>query len=324
MILASTWLLTGVYLDGWAHNHVPDLESFFTPWHAVLYSGYLACALILVGQALLAYRAGKRGRALYPAGYGLSLVGVALFFASGLGDMLWHTVWGIEEGIDALFSPTHLGLAIGAGLIVSGPWRATALRAEKQPSTLLSWIPVILSTTFVLSLLTFMTQFIGHVRAAAPAPEVEDIREWFQQLGILYSLIYTTFIVGLFSILQRRWTLPFGFWTVVLGLNGFGMHYAITDELRLIPAALAAGFLIDIIYTILKPSASNLWRMRLFAALIPATFYLTWIIAIMSTTGTWWSIHMWTGAIIFPAVAGWLLSYLFLPPVSVATAQLNR
>src|SRR5207237_696664 len=34
----------GVYLDVWAHVHQPDLETFFTPWHAVLYSGFFAVA----------------------------------------------------------------------------------------------------------------------------------------------------------------------------------------------------------------------------------------------------------------------------------------
>ena len=42
--------LGGATLDGWAHTHVPErLETFFTPWHAVLYSGFLASAAALVG-----------------------------------------------------------------------------------------------------------------------------------------------------------------------------------------------------------------------------------------------------------------------------------
>src|SRR5581483_11876177 len=39
----SLWILAGLYLDGSAHHHIPDLiETFFTPWHAVLYSGFAA------------------------------------------------------------------------------------------------------------------------------------------------------------------------------------------------------------------------------------------------------------------------------------------
>ena len=41
--LLSLWIIAGLYLDGSAHHHIPDLiETFFTPWHAVLYSGFLA------------------------------------------------------------------------------------------------------------------------------------------------------------------------------------------------------------------------------------------------------------------------------------------
>jgi hypothetical protein len=48
VILSSLWLFAGLYLDGWAHNNIPDtINSFFTPWHAVLYSGYAVSAAIL-------------------------------------------------------------------------------------------------------------------------------------------------------------------------------------------------------------------------------------------------------------------------------------
>src|SRR6476659_5401442 len=30
--LLGIWLLLAVFLDGWAHLHLPGLETFFTPW----------------------------------------------------------------------------------------------------------------------------------------------------------------------------------------------------------------------------------------------------------------------------------------------------
>jgi hypothetical protein len=41
VVALSVWFLGGLVLDGWAHNHIPELESFFTPWHAVFYSRFL-------------------------------------------------------------------------------------------------------------------------------------------------------------------------------------------------------------------------------------------------------------------------------------------
>ena len=47
MVGLSAWLIGGVFLDGWAHVNLPGLETFFTPWHAVLYSGFLAVAALI-------------------------------------------------------------------------------------------------------------------------------------------------------------------------------------------------------------------------------------------------------------------------------------
>ena len=45
--------LSGAWLDASAHTYVGvDLNSFFTPWHAVLYSGYAVLAIgILLKKA---------------------------------------------------------------------------------------------------------------------------------------------------------------------------------------------------------------------------------------------------------------------------------
>ena len=65
----SAWLITGVFLDAWAHTTRPSLETFFTPWHAVLYSGFLATAGWVTGIVWRApRRIGSRTRVL-PAGY---------------------------------------------------------------------------------------------------------------------------------------------------------------------------------------------------------------------------------------------------------------
>ena len=39
----ATWLIVGIFVDGWAHNNDKP-ETFFTPWHALFYSGFLATA----------------------------------------------------------------------------------------------------------------------------------------------------------------------------------------------------------------------------------------------------------------------------------------
>ena len=36
-LAATAWLVGGAYLDNWAHAHIATLDTFFTPWHGVLY-----------------------------------------------------------------------------------------------------------------------------------------------------------------------------------------------------------------------------------------------------------------------------------------------
>jgi hypothetical protein len=33
------WVVAGMVLDAWAHQNASQLETFFTPWHAVLTPG---------------------------------------------------------------------------------------------------------------------------------------------------------------------------------------------------------------------------------------------------------------------------------------------
>jgi hypothetical protein len=50
MTALAAYFVSGLYLDGWAHTHGKVDQSFFTPWHAVLYSGQLLMVMILVGM----------------------------------------------------------------------------------------------------------------------------------------------------------------------------------------------------------------------------------------------------------------------------------
>src|SRR5215472_7800726 len=106
MVAVSVWWLGGLFIDGWAHSNIPQLETFFTPWHAVFYSGYLAVAFTLLVQILLNLRRsainasastpslltlvreslpGNRWLQAIPDGYELSVLGLVIFGISGIG-----------------------------------------------------------------------------------------------------------------------------------------------------------------------------------------------------------------------------------------------
>src|SRR5215213_685910 len=80
------WSTLGLFADGWAHNHYgTGLESFFTPWHGLLYSGILAGAALLVAATLRNHAPGQPWARAIPDGYAPTLFGQALIFLGGLG-----------------------------------------------------------------------------------------------------------------------------------------------------------------------------------------------------------------------------------------------
>ncbi len=86
--------------------------------------------------------------------------GAAVFLIGGALDLLWHTLFGIERGVDALLSPTHLLLATGGILIVTGPLRAAWRRTP--PGSILAWragAPALLALLYCYGALVFFTQY---------------------------------------------------------------------------------------------------------------------------------------------------------------------
>ena len=80
----------GLFIDGWAHNHGRVDNTFFTPWHALLYSAILAAGLLLVVTHFRNVNRGYRWSRALPKGYTLSLVGFLIFVLGGVGDLVWH------------------------------------------------------------------------------------------------------------------------------------------------------------------------------------------------------------------------------------------
>src|SRR3989442_12059121 len=120
MAILSTVLVGGFYLDLWAHAHGRTDNTFFTPWHAVLYAAMAVVGIFLGATALRSRQRGAAWRQTLPPGYGLSLIGVGLFAVGGGADLIWHVIFGVEFSVDALLSPTHLVLALAGVLIVAG------------------------------------------------------------------------------------------------------------------------------------------------------------------------------------------------------------
>ena len=319
MIVAISWFIGGIYLDGWAHNNIPSLESFFTPWHAVLYSGFFVSAACLIGKVVLNRRKTKTWSEAIPFGYRHSVLGVFIFLLSGMGDLVWHQVFGIEKSTEALLSPTHVCLAIGAFLIFSGPFVAGAMRAKtKQMSVTL---PMLLSLIYCFSAITFMTQFatFAHLLNIGIKPSTTALQSIYDGLSVSGFLFQVVWVSGVFLTAMRRFRLPFGSFTLALLLNAIGMTIMKTST-WLIPAVLIAGLCIDGLVCLLKP-VSSVTRFRVFATLFPAVFFICYLTSVTMTGQLWWSVHMWTGSVVVPAIMGLLMSLVIWPPEVLSVEQ---
>src|SRR5579872_2697386 len=160
MALLAVALIAGLNIDIWAHSHGRVDQSFFTPWHAILYGAMTLNGIVLGIVGARNVLKGFPWQRSLPVDYGLSFLGVVVFGLGGLLDLVWHTLFGIEEDIQALLSPTHLVLATSAALILTGPLRSAASRLRRSdPPRWLSHGPLILSVLATLTLVCFFTQY---------------------------------------------------------------------------------------------------------------------------------------------------------------------
>jgi len=329
--LLSLWLLLGTYLDGFAHHNIPDtIDTFFTPWHAILYSGFLAVAGFLLFHQVRNMAQGHAWNRALPAGYTLSLLGIPLFMLAGVGDALWHGIFGFETGIEALLSPTHLLLVTGAMLLFSGPLRAAWRRSYREAKT--GWadlFPAVLSLLLILSALTFFTEYantlvspdlvVENPVVGGSGPLAALFQYHRQAQGVAGVLIPAALITGILLVGLQRWTLPPGSLTLIVSGNGLlmaGFHYSnVSAYPQVLVPILAGGLIADLAYRWLKPSATRVRELRLFAFIVPFALFALYFAVLVSAVGVWWSIHMWSGAAVLAGVVGLLMSLLALPPL---------
>jgi hypothetical protein len=322
IILSSLWLFAGLYLDGWAHNNIPDqIDSFFTPWHLVLYSGYAVSAAILGVTYILNVRKGYYWLQALPSVYMTSLLGAVIFAVAGNLDFIWHWLFGFEENVEALVSPSHLSLAVGGVMMMSGPLRAACRASDSQE---MPW-RALLSLFIVLGVFTFFTQFsnaFSHPHLFLGEAPIGDTYEWDVTL-ISYVLIPTTLFMATILMTVLRWKLPFGSLTLLLAGNStlmFLMAWRYSQaQWPVLVGALVSGILADVLLVTLRPSAQSEKALRWFSFLVPAIFFLAFFLSLLLTQGIWWNLNMWLGMIFFSGITGLGLSWLVIPLYSFET-----
>lgn len=302
--LLSAWLIAGVFLDAWAHNTRPALETFFTPWHAVLYSGFLATGGWITWTACRARRRGGSW-ATVPAGYGLAACGVVVFAVAGLGDMLWHVVFGIERDLAALLSPTHLGLFVGMLLIVTAPLRSAW--AEPGEARLL---PAALSLLLAGTLTAFVLQpfhpmahnFVSRRLATLILERTGSSFAVARSMltGLAGFMIATLCLFAPVLLLVRRWRPPAGALAGMVAVQSLLMQGTIGFRDPLLAGLGALGALaVEGLWWALHPEGGPRRRLA-FAGLAPPLFWGTYMAGIaIRDGGLGWGVEFWSGTLVW-------------------------
>ena len=306
----SVAMLAGATLDGWAHSHeLLALESIITPWHMVVYLSFLAVAIVLLGPPVTARLGGRDAIAAIPAGYGTSVIGVGFFLAMGAADTVWHVVFGIEANAEALLSPTHIGLGLGACLIASGPIRAAWTRNEE--ATWPAFLPAILSVVAI----TGVVAFALHIANAFVDPwprfsyELTDPTWYGPYIGVAAAVVTAGIVAVPMLLLIARWRrLPPGWLTLLFGVSIAGLTF-LHDQGVLVGAPVLGGFIADLLYIWLRPQLSS-WQVQAFAFLAPAALIAAALIVLWATGPIAWSAHLIGGTIVLAGGVGWGLSLL--------------
>ena len=290
---AHTWILVGLFLDGWFHINGPENESFFTPWHGVLYSGVLATVVV---HLLEQRRAGG-----VPPGYRPSLAGGLVVLAAGFVDGVWHTVFGVEADLNALLSPPHLLLITAGTLVFAGPLRA-ALRA---PDGARGGLPTAFAAAYVVTGLGFFSQYANPFTQVFPtvvdAGASLEVRELREVAGVAGVVVFAALVAGAVALLRARTTLVPGSLAVAVGVPPL---FLVTQHgtYSFVPAILLSALLVELLGRRLSPSLLGL--------LATAALTTGWVLTIVVTRDVAWSRELLTGSIGSAAATGYLVGWL--------------
>jgi len=307
-------------IDAYHHFHT-TVETFFEPAHGLLYAGLLA-SYVFVGIAMwVNHRRGFAWNRALPKGYEATTAGLVVFLIGGILDMIKHTLWGFEQGFNALLSPTHLLIGAGAFLIIAGPVRS-AFERERPPATLAGQLPMLLALASMMELIHWGTQFVFLSEAEnmnAPLDPGRFPHDTFtllallyykQGIGLLAVMVQSLLVAGFALYAARNVRLAPGALSVLFLVgNGFiaAAHSNYAGQFAgVLLASLGAGVFGDALRV---DSTKDARRWSIFAFGVPAIYWTVLLVVLALTmNGIWWSPDVISGSVLFAGLTG-LFSY---------------
>jgi hypothetical protein len=160
LILATAGAFLQIGGTSWdvTSHLMKEPETFFTPSHAVLYTGISLLTLAAGIGGFVLIRNNEIRRISFATGFKLLIVGSMVSLAAGPSDFLWHEAF----GVDGLLSPPHLalitGMLINSIAVVLGlaRMRHIGLTPSKEKIVRLAMIPAFAALWFTMIWYVYM------------------------------------------------------------------------------------------------------------------------------------------------------------------------
>jgi len=341
VLVLGLWCLAGLFIDAFAHIAGSVDDTFFTPWHAVWYSGSAAYGAYIVyaivpegGMRQLVSEPFKTVNGI-ESHHKPGVYGIVVFAVSGFGDLIWHETLGVEENTDILLSPTHIGLFVGLIMSVTAPvWSAWA-KASSGRNGLRSQALIVfgLGAAWTVSLLMIryanlwiaplQNYCYSPVNSFCGNPSYNTALEIGLQSLFLQAAL-TSVVVALFL---KRWRPERGAVFLLFMFHAVGVWVYSEFDAQLLWMGVTLALLAEIGMLAYKKIGAHVYISLVAASQVVVLLVFSLADAArLTNTRYWiegvnlhvvpfgWSVHSTFGAIVVCALIGWITSVVAMSP----------
>jgi hypothetical protein len=324
---ASVVMIVGLQLDAFKHATDPDLETFFTIWHAIMYAGMALCGGTIAWFIRRNTQLGAPNLfAAIPLGFHGAVAGMAILMMSGGIDTVWHTSFGIEKGLEILVSPSHLGIITGMFLVSSAP--LVMLWKEQRALTKAESAMTVVSAGLAFTTIHIITSHASQLGELYLGNQRElPFTDAYKVHGYVFSTVLL--LIPMLALKRRFGTGTLGVFflalmpAVMMNFLGEKPGPLWLPFLVAIAAALAvpvSQFLSSRIGSALRARVSAITGvassehkatpMIALGAVFPAILWsAVFIVTPIAGRPVFWSVHVWTGVLLMTIITGALTAF---------------
>ena len=302
LIFTMIWFFSGAWIDSSAHIYlIDDIETFFTPWHGVLYSGYIFSVLVVmyIKNTMKDYK------------FDIGVLGAVVFGIGGASDAIWHTLLGIETGVEPLITPSHLMLFLGAFLMLDYIFTSRPLKETLDNASIFS---AATSYGLVLFITLFINPFLNIWTFIQRNDELAAGSVILQAMLASFMFIY----VIRFKVSPKQMSSIYLIAYIYISINT-----SLGELDRTILICISGLIMSVLIYQITKwyQTTNNDRKIQVSAALVAGSYGLVFVLHLLAFSGIneielSWRFYGLGGLITTPILFGYMLGNLGVSPTS--------